>query len=164
MDLPHQWPEPIVPVQSLSGSGITAVPNRYIKLPSQRPSPEPDQKPASIPVIDLAAPTDSVVQAISEACTQWGFFQVVNHGVSADLVERMRVVSGDFFRLVPIEEKEKLANDPVTYQGYGSRLGVEKGAALDWGDYLYLDVFPESRRNLEKWPSHPIACRYIYVI
>ena len=43
-----------------------------------------------------------------------------------------REVSRDFFDL-PLEEKHKHANDPLTYVGYGSRIGVQKGAILDWG-------------------------------
>lgn len=158
MDLPQQWPEPVIPVQCLSENGITAIPEKYIKPPSQRPLPEITEKSAKIPVIDLGEGQEAR-RTISDACKEWGFFQVVNHGVSLDLIERMRCVWREFFEL-PIEEKKKLANDPVTYQGYGSRLGVEKGAILDWGDYFYLEFFPGSRRNLEKWPANPISCRY----
>lgn len=47
-----------------------------------------------VPVIDVAAlvadvesaEARSAVDAIAEACREWGFFQVVNHGISVDLV------------------------------------------------------------------------------
>ncbi|ONK77058.1 uncharacterized protein A4U43_C02F2660 [Asparagus officinalis] len=76
-----------------------------------------------------------------------------DHGVAARRGGVRR--SGEFFG-GPAEEKGRFGNDPVSYQGYGSRLGVEKGAVLDWGDYFYLEVFPEGRRVLEKWPG---SCR-----
>ena len=33
------------------------------------------------PVIDLQSPVDDVRLQIAAACRDWGFFQVVNHGV-----------------------------------------------------------------------------------
>ncbi|ONK77057.1 uncharacterized protein A4U43_C02F2650 [Asparagus officinalis] len=100
------------------------------------------------------------MKAISDACKEWGFFQVINHGVSLDLVAKMRTVWREFFHL-PVEAKKKLANSPKTYEGYGSRLGVEKGAILDWGDYYFLHVLPEHVKNYDKWPANPESCREI---
>lgn len=102
---------------------------------------------------------DPTPEAVAAACREWGFFQAVNHGVAAEAVEGMRRVWREFFENVSVEEKRRFANDPVSYQGYGSRLGVEKGAVLDWGDYFYLEVFPEERRVFEKWPG---SCRYVW--
>ncbi|WVZ54987.1 hypothetical protein U9M48_005709 [Paspalum notatum var. saurae] len=164
----HCWPEPIVPVQILSNSGVHTVPQQYIKPPSERPSGsitsmDPD---LNIPIIDLACFSDiperrKVVQeAIGEACKNWGFFQVVNHGVDIDSVERMRGAWGEFFDL-PMEEKKLYENSPVTYEGYGSRLGVEKGAILDWNDYYFLNLLPNDMKNLEKWPQMPCNLREV---
>jgi isopenicillin N synthase-like dioxygenase len=66
----------------------------------------------------------------------------------------MRDAWREFFDL-PMEEKKLYANSPVTYEGYGSRLGVEKGATLDWSDYYYLNLLPNDMKNLEKWPEMP---------
>jgi len=100
------------------------------------------------------------MEAIGDACKNWGFFQVVNHGVSIDSVKRMREAWREFFDL-PMEEKKFYANSPVTYEGYGSRLGVEKGATLDWSDYYYLNLLPNDMKNLEKWPEMPRHLRYV---
>jgi len=114
----------------------------------------------SIPIIDLACFSDipehhkAMLEAIGDACKNWGFFQVVNHGVGIDSVKRMREAWREFFDL-PMEEKKLYANSPVTYEGYGSRLGVEKGATLDWSDYYFLNLLPNDMKNLEKWPEMP---------
>ena len=126
----HCWPEPIVPVQILSNSGVPTVPQQYIKPPFERPCGSitrmncPD---LSIPIIDLACFSDipehrkAVLEAIGESCKNWGFFQVVNHGVGIDSVKRMREAWREFFDL-PMEEKKLYANSPVTYEGYGTLL------------------------------------------
>lgn len=164
MDCLQGWPEPIVRVQSLSDSGATTIPERYIKPPSDRPSAAPCSD-LSIPVVDLSALASdgtgdraAVVQAVSDACRDWGFFQAVNHGVDPDLMGITKEVWRSFFHL-PMEAKQVYANSPKTYEGYGSRLGIEKGAILDWGDYYFLHVRPPSLKSHDKWPALPPSLR-----
>ncbi|XP_020587420.1 probable 2-oxoglutarate-dependent dioxygenase At5g05600 [Phalaenopsis equestris] len=164
----HEWPEPIVAVQSIAESGATLIPVDYVKPAADRPAVAGTTaaRELSIPIIDLGKLKTGVVdfyaviREISDACREWGFFQVVNHGVDNELVNAVMGVWREFFHL-PMEEKKKLANSPVTYEGYGSRLGVEKGGALDWGDYFYLHILPHSVKNYDKWPNVPSACREI---
>ncbi|KAK7320595.1 hypothetical protein VNO77_30217 [Canavalia gladiata] len=161
---PQDWPEPIVRVQSLSETCIDSIPQRYIKPPSDRPSPSAIE--ANIPIIDLLGlygdpdVRASTLNQISEACHHWGFFQIVNHGVSPHLMDMARENWRHFFHL-PMEVKQQYANSPKTYEGYGSRLGVEKGAILDWSDYYYLHYLPLSLKDYNKWPSLPPSCREV---
>jgi non-haem dioxygenase in morphine synthesis N-terminal len=160
MNSNHGWPEPIVRVQSISESGTTTIPERYIKPLTVRPCIHANSSQLSIPVIDLSAMSrEETARVVSVACKEWGFFQVVNHGVRPELMRHAREVWRGFFHL-PMEEKQRYANSPVTYEGYGSRLGVEKGACLDWGDYYFLHVLPSRLKNHEKWPSLPSSLRY----
>ncbi|KAJ0520916.1 putative anthocyanidin synthase [Helianthus annuus] len=164
----QSWPEPVVRVQSLSDSGINCIPDCYVKPIYDRPSSLDSNQPNNsnnIPVIDLAALySDDLslrktsMDLISEACREWGFFQLINHGVSHDLMAATRRVWREFFHL-PLEVKQEYANSPSTYEGYGSRLGVEKGAKLDWSDYFFLHLLPLHIRNQSKWPAHPQSCR-----
>ncbi|KAJ4979472.1 hypothetical protein NE237_010252 [Protea cynaroides] len=166
--LQQEWPEPIVRVQSLSESGVSVIPDRYVKPPSERPNPIISDQPleveeANIPLIDLQDlligedidhGSTIILNQISEACRDWGFFQVVNHGVTLELMHRALEVWRHFFHL-PIEDKQVYANSPKTYEGYGSRLGVEKGAILDWSDYFFLHYLPNSIKDCNKWPALP---------
>ncbi|PHU05056.1 hypothetical protein BC332_25878 [Capsicum chinense] len=164
----ESWPEPIIRVQELSESGIKEIPEHFVKLPADRPCfIETTSHVDNIPLIDLEnlkSFDESIrvetMELISKACCEWGFFQVVNHGVSHELVAYVRGVWREFFHL-PLEEKQKLANSPVTYEGYGSRLGVVKGAKLDWCDYFFLHYLPQLLKDENKWPSLPISCRQI---
>ncbi|XP_010558077.1 PREDICTED: flavonol synthase/flavanone 3-hydroxylase-like [Tarenaya hassleriana] len=164
-----EWPEPVVRVQSLAETNLSDLPCRYIKPPSQRPNPEDassdQQGHANIPIVDLAGlfsdqtghlQTDktSILEEVSEACREWGFFQVLNHGVKPELMDAAREAWRGFFHL-PMEIKQGYANSPKTYEGYGSRLGIEKGAILDWSDYYYLHFLPSRLMDSNKWPSLP---------
>ncbi|XP_050208839.1 jasmonate-induced oxygenase 1-like [Mercurialis annua] len=166
----QDWPEPIVRVQSLSETCQSEIPTRYIKPPRDRPATLTSPiagNDVNIPVIDLAGLFGddydlhaSTLHKISMACREWGFFQVVNHGVSPELMDSGRELWRRFFHL-PMEEKQIYANSPATYEGYGSRLGVEKGAILDWSDYYFLHYLPFSLKNLNKWPALPTNCREV---
>ncbi|KAI4302426.1 hypothetical protein MLD38_038171 [Melastoma candidum] len=140
-------PEPIVPVQSLSDSGrLSHIPERYIIHPSDRPSDIPhiatfsdDAGTANIPVIDLeglrsgdARERTEILERVAAACRDWGFFQVVNHGVSLELMDAAREVC---------------------------RLGIEKDAVLNWSDYYFLHYLPPSLKDYQKWPALPTSCR-----
>ncbi len=59
-----------------------------------------------IPTIDLAALDSALVASIGEACRDWGFFQVVNHGVGEAETERLRAVTRAYFAL-PRETKRR---------------------------------------------------------
>ncbi|CAN4081500.1 unnamed protein product [Withania somnifera] len=163
------WPEPIVRVQALSESGIREIPDQYVKRPVDRPCFKETTSYVNnnIPLIDLEnlnssdeSLRDETMKFISRACRDWGFFQVVNHGVSHELMAKARGAWSEFFHL-PLEEKQKFANSPVTYEGYGSRLGVEKGGKMDWSDYFFLHYLPQPLRDEKKWPCLPITCRKI---
>ncbi|KAJ8505897.1 hypothetical protein OPV22_006783 [Ensete ventricosum] len=108
MDDLRRWPEPVV----LVDSGLTSVPEKYVKPPSDRPSLEAKLDPGlTMPVVDLRGIDDGSVDsraamvAIWDACKKWGFFQVINHGMRTDLVEEVKRVWREFFRL-PLDEKQ----------------------------------------------------------
>ncbi|KAM7271693.1 hypothetical protein ACFE04_030907 [Oxalis oulophora] len=162
--LQDHWPEPIVRVQDLSENCNLEIPNRYIKQPELRPSHE-DEVDVNIPIIDMSGLNGddknahlNILEQISIACREWGFFQVVNHGIAPELMDATRESWRDFFHL-PMEDKEIYANSPKTYEGYGSRLGVAKGATLDWSDYYFLHYLPTCLKDFNKWPAKPQYCR-----
>ncbi|CAO2182444.1 unnamed protein product [Urochloa humidicola] len=179
-DCMQEWPEPVVRVQALAESGLSAIPRCYVKPPCDRPVAPPPPAAAkqkeeaaelandvSIPVIDLGEllagglGDGGVSEAVAAACREWGFFQVVNHGVRPELMRAAREAWRGFFRR-PLEEKQRYANSPRTYEGYGSRLGVQKGAVLDWGDYFFLHLAPEAPKSPDKfWPANPGNCREV---
>ncbi|KAM0902598.1 hypothetical protein ACQ4PT_019212 [Festuca glaucescens] len=161
------WPEPVVRVQAVSDTCGETIPERYVKPPNERPSTTTPQPAASshgssgpnIPVVDMSMPdSEETARAVETACREWGFFQAVNHGVRPELLRRARSSWRGFFRQ-PAEVRERYANSPTTYEGYGSRLGTAKGGHLDWGDYYFLHLLPPSIKSHDKWPSLPSTLR-----
>eukprot|EP00268_Persea_americana_P013427 TRINITY_DN158_c0_g1_i3.p1 TRINITY_DN158_c0_g1~~TRINITY_DN158_c0_g1_i3.p1 ORF type:complete len:374 (-),score=68.77 TRINITY_DN158_c0_g1_i3:499-1620(-) len=80
-----------------------------------------------IPLIDLSTLNSSnsnspealsgLVAEIGAACKDWGFFQVINHGVPLQLQERIESAARKFFAL-PLEEKRKVRRDEENPLGY----------------------------------------------
>ncbi|KAJ1687642.1 hypothetical protein LUZ63_019032 [Rhynchospora breviuscula] len=85
-----------------------------------------------VPVVDLSRPRPDVSRIIVEACEEFGFFKVINHGVSKTLMEQMENTAREFFSL-PAQEKEKAG--PPTPLGYGVR---NIGFNGDVGELEYL--------------------------
>ncbi|KAF4377988.1 hypothetical protein G4B88_004595 [Cannabis sativa] len=72
-----------------------------------------------IPVINFQnLLCDSELTNLHLACKDWGFFQLINHGVSNSVVEKMKEEVEKLFKM-PIEEKEKLWQRPGEVEGFG---------------------------------------------
>ncbi|XP_039142053.1 protein SRG1-like [Dioscorea cayenensis subsp. rotundata] len=152
---------PVPNVQSLAASKeFTEVPGRYVR-PEINSSPVLDSaaRHGDIPIIDLSRldylqHSQDEVLKLGLACEEWGFFQLINHGVPDKVIETMKVVIEEFFRL-PLEEKKVYEQLPGSVEGYGHASVVSEEQKLDWGDMYFLSTRPVSGRNLKLWPTNP---------
>ena len=71
----------------------------------------------SVPVIDLARDDET---AIGAACQDWGFFQIVGHGIPADLIDGVFAQARRFFAL-PRADKRALLRSKDNPRGYYDR-------------------------------------------
>ncbi|KAJ6677452.1 PROTEIN DOWNY MILDEW RESISTANCE 6 [Salix viminalis] len=124
---------------------------RNLNVPGCRKS----QRAKMFPVIDLGCEDRSqIVRQIGDACEHYGFFQVINHGVSLEAVEKMLGVARDFFSL-PVEEKLKLySDDPTKTMRLSTSFNVNKETVHNWRDYLRLHCYPLDT-YVPEWPSNP---------
>ncbi|KAJ0961748.1 hypothetical protein J5N97_029576 [Dioscorea zingiberensis] len=153
---------PVGNVQWLAASGdLSELPERYVR-PEINAEPVLDhEEDGKIPVIDLSMllhvhHSDEEMMKLGLACQEWGFFQLINHGVPEEVIERMKYEIQGFFQL-PLEEKKVYAQQPGSIEGYGQVFVVSEEQKLDWGDMYFLATQPLFARNMELWPSNPLA-------
>ncbi|KEH23007.1 putative thebaine 6-O-demethylase [Medicago truncatula] len=149
---------PVPNIQETVRKNPLKVPERYVR------SEEEIEKvlymphfSSQVPVIDfglLSHGNKNELLKLDIACKEWGFFQIVNHGMEIDLMQRLKDVVAEFFDL-SIEEKDKYAMPPDDIQGYGHTSVVSEKQILDWCDQLILLVYPTRFRKPQFWPETP---------
>ncbi|KAJ4832253.1 hypothetical protein Tsubulata_002021, partial [Turnera subulata] len=143
--------------------GIQSIPKEYIRPKEELTGigndifeEEKQQEGPQVPTIDLKE-INSADPEVREKCREelikaaksWGVMHLVNHGIPDDLIARVKKAGEAFFNL-PIEEKEKYANDQASgkIQGYGSKLANTACGQLEWEDYFFHLIYPEDKRDL----------------
>ncbi|XP_021774595.1 protein DMR6-LIKE OXYGENASE 1-like [Chenopodium quinoa] len=149
-------------VRHLHENGIKKVPNKYIfpipDRPNMRKESHIQETNIKLPVIDFAelqGPNRSqVLKSLTNACEQYGFFQVVNHGIPTDSISSMTDVCKRFFEL-PFDERLKyMSTDMKAPVRYGTSYNQNKDINYCWRDFLKLVCHPIPD-VLSLWPSSP---------
>jgi len=96
------------------------------------------------------------MEKLAMACEEWGFFQVVNHGIPGSLMEQMKRITREFV-LLPLQEKVEYAVQE--HEGYGQAFVFSEDQQLDWSDLLYLTIMPAEKRKMKFWPAKPVEFR-----
>ncbi|KAK1305183.1 hypothetical protein QJS10_CPB11g00548 [Acorus calamus] len=131
------------------------LPESYVRPISERPRLTEVIVDDNIPLVDLGCPNRSViVRQIGDACLSYGFFQVVNHGFSVELMESMMAVAKEFFNLPPEEKKRHYSDDPSKKMRLSTSFNVRKETVHNWRDYLRLHCHP-LEEFVQDWPSDP---------
>jgi len=147
-------------VQELASNQL--LPERYIRSEDDRSSLLNTSSQIAIPVIDmelLSGENDcrqKEIEKLAMACEEWGFFQVVNHGIPGSLMEQMKRIAREFV-LLPLQEKVEYAVQE--HEGYGQAFVFSEDQQLDWSDLLYLTIMPAEKRKMKFWPAKPVEFR-----
>ncbi|KAK7359520.1 hypothetical protein VNO77_01481 [Canavalia gladiata] len=136
-------------VQEIAKEGLKSVPERYVRPHHERPifSSTTATPLPQIPVIDFSKLLSqdlkgSELENLHHACKEWGFFQLVNHGVKSSLVEKVKRGAREFFNL-PLEEKKKLAQrEGEGVEGYGQLFVISEEQKLEWADMFFVITYP----------------------
>ncbi|KAM5586421.1 protein SRG1-like [Rosa sericea] len=162
-------------VQELAKKPITTLPPRYIQQDlddsdarDQKNKIDSDDARSSvqpeIPTINFekllsrkesnSSHDSDELARLHLACKEWGFFQLVNHGVSSSLLEKIKTEIQDFFNL-SIEEKKRLWQHPEEMEGFGQLFVVSEEQKLDWADVFFLTTLPVQMRKPHLFPELP---------
>ncbi|ESQ54772.1 hypothetical protein EUTSA_v10025577mg [Eutrema salsugineum] len=139
---------------------IKTVPPRYVRSDLDKAEIDVDLN-TKIPVIDMnrlcsSTTMDSEIDKLDFACKEWGFFQLVNHGMDSGFLDKIKSEIQDLFNL-PMEEKKKLWQQPENMEGFGQVFVVSEEQKLDWADMFYVAMQPVGLRDL--FPKIPLPFR-----
>ncbi|KAJ0244921.1 1-aminocyclopropane-1-carboxylate oxidase 1 [Hirschfeldia incana] len=140
-------------VKGLVEAGVSEIPAIFRAPPATIKTPKPPSSSSpsqfTIPTIDLqGGSTDSIsrrdlVEKIGDAAERWGFFQVINHGISLDVMERMKEGVREFHEQDPEVRKRFYSRDPSSKMVYHSNFDLYSSPAANWRDTLGCYTAPD---------------------
>ncbi|GJT32830.1 DMR6-like oxygenase 2-like protein [Tanacetum coccineum] len=111
-----------------------------------------------------AAAVQDLIGEVRDACKNWGFFQVFNHGVPLESREKLFSVSKRFYDQ-PMEEKRKVRRDEANPQGYYDTEHTKN--VRDWKEVFDITVENPTKmfasheadddritHYINRWPEH----------
>ncbi|KZP01413.1 Clavaminate synthase-like protein [Calocera viscosa TUFC12733] len=108
--------------------------------PSVLPTPA-----EQIPIVDLSLPASQIRAELLSSCKHWGFFYLVNHGLSPASLARLWELTRTFFSLPLCQKSAAGAWDGAENAGYRP----------------LLPRVPKEQFDMRKWPSRPEAGAYV---
>ncbi|KAH9312608.1 hypothetical protein KI387_027643 [Taxus chinensis] len=134
----------------------------FIRDEDERPKVAYNNFSKDIPIISLEGiegkDRERVKEEVSNACKEWGLFQVVNHGVPKELVQTMNQLAREFFAL-PAEEKLKYDMRGGKRGGFVVSSHLQGEAVLDWREICTYFSYPLHQRDYTRWPEKPEGWR-----
>ncbi|XP_042402295.1 gibberellin 20 oxidase 1-D-like isoform X1 [Zingiber officinale] len=123
------------------------IPAHFVWPEEEKPKPEA-QEELVVPLIDLgqllsgdAAAASAVTRSVASACERHGFFQVVNHGIDAELLAEAHRCADVFFQM-PLPEKQRAQRRPGESCGYASSFTGRFASKLPWKETLSIHFSP----------------------
>ncbi|XP_028802695.1 hyoscyamine 6-dioxygenase-like [Neltuma alba] len=144
---------------------VGSVPENYIFPAETRPGKFHVPMGEGIPVIDLSEAEEGhrtlTIQKILKASQEFGFFQVINHGVSEKLMEETINVLKEFFQM-PDEDKKHLYSEDFKNDCILSTSCMNYGneKVHQWRDFLKHSCHPLYKWQ-KFWPENPPTYREI---
>ena len=159
-------------VKGLVDSGnLVKIPRIFIhehhKVVNKNGGDDHGQPEFSMPVIDLegiedkdASVRSKVIDQVRDACETWGFFQVVNHGISVNVLEEMIEGVRRFHEEDPEVKKEFYTRDYTNRKViFNTNFDLYQAPATNWRDSLTCVLAPRGPKPEEL----PQVCRYVYM-
>ncbi|KAL5542225.1 hypothetical protein UlMin_009935 [Ulmus minor] len=136
-------------VKGLVEAGVTKIPRIFIhdqyKLHDRLAS---ENSNFSIPIINLEGINkctnlrNEIIEKVKDACEKWGFFQVVNHGISSNTMDEMIDGVRRFHEQDPEVRKKFYGREELRRLTYNCNFDLHKSPAANWRDTMYCIMAP----------------------
>nr|AMQ48667.1 flavanone 3-hydroxylase [Iochroma squamosum] len=131
----------------------------FIRDEEERPKVAYNKFSDEIPVISLKGLGETgkrgeICEKIVKACEDWGVFQVVDHGVDAELISQMTKFAKEFFALPP-EEKLRFDMSGGKKGGFIVSSHLQGEVVQDWREIVTYFSYPIGARDYSRWPDKP---------
>ncbi|CAJ2628168.1 1-aminocyclopropane-1-carboxylate oxidase 1-like protein [Trifolium pratense] len=155
-------------VKGLIESGVTKIPHMFhsSKLNLNSTHETDSSSKFSVPIIDFQDinSTDpcihvEVLNKIRNACKEWGFFQVINHGIPVSVLDEMISGIRKFHEQEADERKPFYTRDVSKKVRYFSNGTLFRAPAANWRDTIAFFVSPDPPKPEEM----PHVCRDIVI-
>jgi isopenicillin N synthase-like dioxygenase len=138
---------------------------KFILPKDKRPNLSEVTTLTSIPIIDFNDHNTNV-EKIAQACEEYGFFQVINHGVSKELCDRVMTAITSFFEL-PAEEKSRFftTDHSKKVKLFNYYLKVEEGQDEKvnmWSQSFSHPWHPQEDDFVHQLPQNPPQYREVF--
>ncbi|XP_047946396.1 2-oxoglutarate-dependent dioxygenase 19-like [Salvia hispanica] len=124
---------------------LSSIPSNYI----YHTDPAETEVEASIPVIDFSLLTShnphhkaEAIHDLDQACQDWGFFILVNHGMPEELRQGVLEAAAEFFNLSEAEKPEFEPENVLSPIRYGTSFNAATDNVFCWRDFLKVFVHP----------------------
>ncbi|GMH05182.1 hypothetical protein Nepgr_007022 [Nepenthes gracilis] len=152
-------------VKEMAKEKMGKVPARYVRTEVHEPpfmANDAESFP-QLPFIDMVRLTspefmNSELRKLHEVCKEWGFFQLINHGVAISLVEDIKKEFEEFSNMSK-EEKNQYRQRPGDLEGLGQLFVLSEEQKLDWADMMYMVTLPPHLRKPHLFPKLPLPFR-----
>lgn len=152
-------------VKGLVDAGVAKLPRIFIHEQHRLSKYSIGESDSSIPVIDLAGIDQDVsarrvvIEQVRYACENWGFFQVVNHGIPMCVLDKM---IGDIraFHEGDLEMKKEFYNREFLNKNvvYNTNFDLyQVSSSTNWRDTLNIVLAPRAPKPQDL----PAICRYV---
>ncbi|XVF38437.1 hypothetical protein REPUB_Repub20aG0101700 [Reevesia pubescens] len=147
-------------VKGLVDAGIVNIPKMFIRPAEELAAKEVGQINIEVPIIDLSKIQDGsrykeIINEVRIASEEWGFFQVINHGIPLTVLDEM-IDGVRMFHEQDLELKKEFYSREITKKvRFNSNFDLFKARTADWRDTLslsFLDSDPEPKEL-------PAVCR-----
>ncbi|KAI3469741.1 hypothetical protein Pfo_026404 [Paulownia fortunei] len=146
-------------VKGLVDSGILNVPKIFIRPPDELAEElNYGQSNLQVPVIDLSGigaddQHKKIISEVKQASKEWGFFQVVNHGIPLDVLDGMLDGIRKFHEQDAEVKKEFHSRDMMQKVKYASNVDLYRSRAANWRDSLTISLLTSDHVEPDELPE-----------